>query len=58
MSETGATLSADALRRLAEAMPEVAPAKFAAGLKPADVADLFIVGTFYNLVIKLLNEKQ
>ena len=52
------TLSEDALRRLSEAMPEVSPSSFAPGLKPADVANLFIVGTFYNLVIKLLNEKQ
>ena len=51
------TLSDDALRRLSEAMPEVDPKNFAPGLKPADVANLFIVGTFYNLVIKLLNEK-
>ena len=52
------TLSADALKRLSEAMPEVDPANFAPGLKPADVADLFIVGTFYNLVVKLINEKN
>lgn len=52
------TLSDYALKRLSEAMPEVDPDRFAPGLKPADVANLFIVGTFYNLVVKLINEKE
>ena len=52
------TLTADALGRLSEAMPEIPTTKFTAGLKPADVPYLFIVGTFYNLVVRLLNEKE
>ena len=52
------SLTADALNRLAAAMPEVPQEKFTAGLKPSDVPYLFIVGTFYNLVVRLLNEKE
>lgn len=57
LNEDG-TLTEDALLRLADAMPEVPRADFAVGLRPADIPNLFVVGTFYNLVIRLLNEKQ
>ena len=52
------TLTFKALEALKEAMPEVPPAEFVEGLKPADVPNLFRVGTFYNLVIKLLAENN
>jgi len=52
------TLTEDALRRLSEAMPEIPNTEFASGLRPADIPNLFVVGTFYNLVIRLLNEKK
>ena len=52
------TLTEDALSRLSEAMPEVPKGDFVPGLRPADIPNLFVVGTFYNLVIRLLNEKK
>ena len=51
------TLTENALERLSEAMPEVPKENFAVGLKPNDIPSLFVVGTFYNLVVRLLNEK-
>lgn len=52
------TLTVEALETLKVAMPEVPKADFVVGLKPADIPNLFRVGTFYNLVIKLLSEKE
>ena len=57
LNEDG-TLTEDALLRLSDAMPEVPRENFTVGLRPADIPNLFVVGTFYNLVIRLLNEKQ
>ena len=57
LNEDG-TLTAMALERLSEAMPEVPKNKFVAGLRPTDIPELFVVGTFYNLVIRLLNEAK
>ena len=51
------TLTENALERLSEAMPEVPKEHFVVGLKPNDIPNLFVVGTFYNLVVRLLNEK-
>ena len=51
------TLTEDALDALKAAMPEVPSEEFVAGLKPTDIPNLFRVGTFYNLVVKLLAEK-
>lgn len=51
------TLTENALERLSEAMPEVPKENFIVGLKPNDIPNLFVVGTFYNLVVRLLNEK-
>ena len=51
------TLTENALNRLSEAMPEVPKENFVSGLKPNDIPNLFVVGTFYNLVVRLLNEK-
>lgn len=52
------TLTEEALEALKVAMPEVPPEEFVSGLKPADIPNLFRVGTFYNLVIKLLAENN
>lgn len=52
------TLTPQALEALKAAMPEVPPEEFCIGLKPADIPNLFRVGTFYNLVIKLLAENS
>ena len=56
LNEDG-TLTENALERLSEAMPEVPKENFVVGLKPNDIPNLFVVGTFYNLVVRLLNEK-
>ena len=52
------TLTLDALESLRRAMPEVPMDEFVPGLKPIDIPNLFRVGTFYNLVVKLLAEKS
>lgn len=52
------TLTEEALEALKVAMPEVPPEEFVSGMKPADIPSLFRVGTFYNLVIKLLAENN
>ena len=52
------TLTVEALETLKVAMPEVPSIEFVVGLKPTDIPNLFRVGTFYNLVIKLLSEKE
>lgn len=50
------TLTQESLNKLSEAMPEVPKDEFTAGLRPTDIPQLFRVGTFYHLVIKLRNE--
>jgi len=52
------SLTAASLEKLAEVMPEVPKEEFRAGLKPNEIPNLFRVGTFYNLVVRLLAEKQ
>lgn len=52
------SLTETALSRLSEAMPEIPKENFTQGLKPTDIPNLFVVGTFYNLVVRLLNEKK
>ena len=52
------TLTVEALEALKVAMPEVPSTEFVVGLKTTDIPNLFRVGTFYNLVIKLLSEKE
>ena len=47
------SLTADALERLSEAMPEVPKEEFVPGLKETDIQKLFRVETFYNLVVQL-----
>ena len=51
-------LTEEALLRLKEAMPEVPASEFVTGLRPTDIPMLFRVGTFYNLVVKLLEEQS
>lgn len=55
--EVDGVLTDVALSRLADAMPEVPRDAFTPGLKSTQVPELFRVGTFYNLVVHLLNEK-
>jgi acyl carrier protein len=56
--EVDGVLTAHALAGLADALPEIPRAEFAEGLKTIHVPELFRVGTFYNLVVRLLNEKS
>ena len=39
-------------------MPEVPREEFREGLRATEIPDLFRVETFYNLVIKLMQEKE
>lgn len=43
--------------KLREVMPEVPPEELQAGKKTADVPEVFRVGTFYNLVVALLEQQ-
>ena len=52
------TLTALALSRLQEAMPEVPEDELSSGLKPADIPKLFRVATFYNLVVELIKQQS
>ncbi|MCB9778763.1 MAG: acyl carrier protein [Alphaproteobacteria bacterium] len=56
--EVDGVLTQKALDALAEAMPEIPRAEFKPGLKSNQVAELFRVGTFYNLVVFLVNQKE
>jgi acyl carrier protein len=56
--EVNGVLTAAARTRLAAHMPEVPPAEFREGLKVSEVATLFRVGTFYNLVVGLEKAKN
>lgn len=55
--EKDGVLTQKALDLLAQAMPEVPREEIAPGLKATQVPELFRVGTFYNLVVHLLNLK-
>ena len=55
--ENNGVLTPSAIEKLAEAMPEVPRGEFREGLRTSEVPDLFRVATFYNLVIRLLEEK-
>lgn len=55
--EVSGVLTPLALEKLAEAMPEIPREEFREGLRTSEVATLFRVATFYNLVIHLLAEK-
>lgn len=56
--EVDGVLTPLALEKLRQAMPEVPAERFAPGLKATQVPELFVVGTFYNLVVYLLAEKE
>ena len=56
--EVDGILTAPALERLTEAMPEVAAESFRPGLRVTEVPELFVVATFYNLVVRLIDEKN
>ena len=51
-------LTTDGRARLAEAMPEVPAEEFREGLRVTEIAELFRVATFYNLVVKIMEEKD
>ena len=55
--EVAGVLTPTALEKLADAMPEIPRAEFKEGLRTIEVANLFRVATFYNLVIHLMAEK-
>ncbi len=55
--EVNGVLTAAGRARLAAHMPEVPPEEFREGLKVSEVATLFRVGTFYNLVVGLQKQK-
>lgn len=55
--EVNGVLTAIALGKLAEMMPEVPPAEFREGLKVSEVATLWRVGTFYNISAGLMAQK-
>lgn len=56
--EKDGLLTEKALTKLKEVMPEVNPADIKPGLKAKDIPRLFTVETFYNMVLKLLAEKE
>jgi acyl carrier protein len=56
--EVDGVLTDVALAKLAEAMPELPSDELRPGLRTTQVPELFRVATFYNLVVRLLNEKE
>jgi len=56
--EVDGILTDVALKRLSAAMPEVHADQFVSGLRVTEVPELFIVATFYNLVVRLVEEKN
>lgn len=55
--EVDGVLTAAALGRLIEAMPEIPASEFTEGLRTTEIPELFRVATFYNLVVHLIAEK-
>lgn len=55
--EVAGVLTPLALQKLAEAMPEIPREEFREGLRTSEMATLFRVATFYNLVVHLVAEK-
>ena len=55
--EVNGVLTAAALDRLAEMMPEVDRSEFRDGLKVSEVPTLWRVGTFYNISAGLMAQK-
>ena len=56
--EKDGVLTEKALAKLREVMPEVEPSHIKPGIKAKDIPRLFTVETFYNMVVKLLAEKE
>lgn len=56
--EVDGVLTDAALAKLKDAMPEIPADNFKAGLRVTEVPELFVVATFYNLVVHLINEKN
>ena len=56
--EVDGVLTAGAIESLRKALPEVPPEAFFAGLRTSEVPELFRVATFYNLVVRLLAQKN
>ena len=56
--EVDGVLTAVGLQKLREAMPEVTPDKFKAGLTTREIPYLFTVETFHNLCVRLVDDKE
>ena len=56
--EIEGVLTEKALSQLREMMPEVPPEEITAGLRSKDVPTLFTVETFYNICVKLIEDKD
>ena len=56
--EVDGVLTASALVKLQEAMPEIPADRFSEGLRTTEVPELFVVATFYNVVVHIINEKN
>lgn len=56
--EVDGVLTQTALERLTEALPEIPAEEFREGLRTVEVAELFRVATFYNLVVSLMAQKE
>ncbi len=56
--EVDGVLTPAAIAGLKEAMPEVPDEEFKEGLRTSEVAELFRVATFYNLIVHLLAQKE
>lgn len=51
-------LTAEGVRRLREAMPEVPADEITVGMRTSEIPETFRVSTFYGLVVQLLSEKD
>ena len=56
--EVDGVLTPLALQKLKEVMPEVDPAEFHEGMMTKDIPRLFLVETFYNTCLKLIDDKE
>jgi len=56
--EVGGVYTADGLAELRKAMPEVPEEEWVEGLRTADLPKRFRVGTFVNLVMRMMEEQH
>ncbi len=56
--EVEGVLTPVAIQSLQVALPEIPPAEFHSSLRTSEVPELFRVATFYNLVVRLLEEDK